>query len=286
MQVNSKSSLFSGFLALTVLGGCATVSSLSVRHETAARIAASAGMHERVVHAGIFNLTTWQRIEKSSAPVDLYIEGDGLAWLGKYTKSPNPTPPDPVALRLAAEDPAPNVIYMARPCQYTGWNESGPCLDIYWTSGVTAPEVIAAYNQALDGIRKDYNVTGFNLVGYSGGAAIAMLVAARRHDVLSIRTVVGNTDYAAFVAIHNVSPLKDSIDPTSVASEIAGIPQRHFIGGKDSVVPQDVFDGWKRASGTYFCMHETVVVGNSHEKGWARKWPSLLRIPVFCNSVP
>lgn len=281
-----KSGFFAGLFALTALGGCATVSSLSTRHETAARIGAAAGMSERVIPAGIFNLTTWARVQKPGAPVDIYIEGDGLAWLGKYTKSLNPTPPDPLALRLAAADKAANVIYMARPCQYTGWNKRGACPDIYWTTGVAAPEVIAAYSQALDDIKKHYHVTGFNLIGYSGGAAVAVLVSAQRNDVLSIRTVAGNTDYAVFTAIHKVSPLKDSIDPVSIASKIARIPQRHFIGGEDTIVPEAVFDGWKHASGTYACVHETVVNGNSHEKGWVKKWPSLLDIPLSCFIVP
>ncbi len=281
-----KSGFFSGILAVAALCGCATVSSLSMRKETAGRIGAVAGMHMYVIAAGIFNLTTWARVQKPGAPVDIYIEGDGLAWINKYTKSLNPTPPDPMALRLAAEDPAPNVIYMARPCQYTGWNGTGSCPDVYWTSGVAAPEVIAAYQQALDGIKAHYHVTGFNLIGYSGGAAIAVLVAARRSDVLSIRTVAGNTDYAVFTAIHDVSPLKDSIDPASAAEKVARIPQRHFIGGEDTVVPAAIFDGWKKSSGAYACVHETVVKGNSHEKGWVKAWRSLLAMTLSCHAAP
>ncbi len=278
--------LFSVLLFAMTLGGCGAASSISARHETATKIASSAGMSERILQAGIFNLTGWERVQQPNAPVDLYIEGDGLAWLDKHTKSMNPTPPDPLALRLAAADKRDNVFYLARPCQYTGLRGEGSCSDIYWTTGMAAAEVVSAYQQALDDIKARYHVTGFNLVGYSGGAAIAVLVAAGRTDILSIRTVAGNTDYAAFTALHEVSSISGSIDPASVAAKVAQIPQMHFIGGEDTVVPQAVFDGWKQASGTSTCVHSNIITAADHEKGWAEVWPDLLNIPVSCTSAP
>jgi len=280
LQDWAKGSLIT--LATIALTGC---SSLSSRHDTAAGIADSAHMHERILQAGVFNLTAWERVQKPGAPVDLYIEGDGLAWLDKYTKSLNPTPPDPLALHLAASDRSDNVIYLARPCQYTGWNKEEACPDLYWTTGSAAPEVIVAYQQALDGLKARYHVTGFNLIGYSGGAAIAVLAAAGRQDVLSIRTVAGNTDYAAFSAVHAVSPMKDSIDPVSVAAGVSHVPQLHFIGGKDKVVPESVFNGWNQASGESSCIHSKIIVGNDHVKGWAEAWPELLAVPVLCADI-
>ncbi|MFH1158047.1 MAG: alpha/beta hydrolase [Pseudomonadota bacterium] len=270
-------------LAAVALAGCG-FSSLKERHVAAAGIALPSGMIERVIPAGIFNLTVWERVSRPGAPVNIYIEGDGLAWLGKRTKSMNPTPPDPLALRLAASDNADNVIYMTRPCQYTGWNGEGACPDLYWTNGRTAPEVIRAYQEALDNIKTLYHVTGFNLTGYSGGAAVAVLVAAERTDVLSLRTVAGNTDYATFSALHSVSPMEGSLDPVEAAPKVSHIPQLHFIGGKDTVVPIAVFNGWKRASGETPCVQSIVVPGNTHEKGWVEKWPELLDVPPVCAS--
>ena len=269
-------------LTMTMLSGCGASSSLSTRHETAAGIAGPAGMSERILPAGIFNLTAWERIQQHGATVNIYIEGDGLAWLDKYRKSMNPTPPDPLALHLAAADKNRNVIYLARPCQYTGWNGDGGCPDKYWTTGTAAAEVIAAYDQALNDLKARYQVTGFNLIGYSGGAAVAVLVAAKRTDVLSIRTVAGNTAYAVFAAVHEVTPISDSIDPVTAAPAVARIPQQHFIGGKDKVVPHDIFDGWKQASGSSTCVHAAVRPENTHDKGWAEDWPVLLDVPLSC----
>lgn len=276
----NKLALF--FLTATLLSGCAAASSISSRHDTAAGIAGSAGMNEMVLQAGTFNLTSWERVQQPGTIADVYIEGDGLAWLDKHRKSLNPTPPDPLALRLAAADRSSNVIYIARPCQYTGWNGDGSCPDIYWTTGVAAPEVIAAYDQALNALKAHYQLTGFNLIGYSGGAAIAVLAAARRSDVLSLRTIAGNLDYAAFSALHEVSPIKDSIDPVTVAPALANIPQLHFIGGEDKIVPYGIYDAWKQASGNSACVHSTVMPENTHNRGWAENWASYLGVPVFC----
>jgi hypothetical protein len=61
-------------LAATALGGCVgAMSSIETRHNTAAGIAGPAGMSERIIPAGVFNLTTWSRIGKPGAPADLYI---------------------------------------------------------------------------------------------------------------------------------------------------------------------------------------------------------------------
>jgi hypothetical protein len=268
-------------LAATALGGCTTFS-LEARHEAATKIASSAALHERVITAGLFNLTVWERAPMAGTPVDLYIEGDGLAWLDAHTKSLNPTPPSPLALQLAATDRAVNVIYLARPCQYTSWNGKGACPDLYWSHGRTAPEVIAAYQTALDNIKNTYHVSGFNLIGYSGGAAVAVLVAAERSDVLSLRTVAGNIDYTAFTTLHSISPMDASLNPVKAAPALTSLPQLHFIGGADTVVPAVIFNSWKQASGTSFCVQSVAVPDTSHEKGWVEKWPALLNTPLPC----
>ncbi|MBI3441098.1 MAG: alpha/beta hydrolase [Proteobacteria bacterium] len=267
-------------LAVVSLSGC----SLASRHAKAVEIADPASMVERIIPAGMFELTVWERISKRNAPVDIYIEGDGLAWLDAHTKSRNPTPPDPLALRLAAADKADNVVYIARPCQYTGWNRSdAACSDLYWTNGRTAPEVMQAFQAALENIKARYNTTGINLVGYSGGAAVAVLVAADRTDVLSLRTVAGNLDYTTFSTFHTVSPMDASINPITVAGKLSHIPQRHFIGSEDKIVPPIILDSWKHNSGTTPCVQSMTVVSATHDKGWVEKWPELLGMAPSCG---
>ena len=71
-----------------------------------------------MIKAGDFALMTYQRFDKRLDNISIYIEGDGRAWETKYRLSEDPTPSNPVALRLAAVDPAANIAYIARPGQY------------------------------------------------------------------------------------------------------------------------------------------------------------------------
>lgn len=270
------------FASLIFLTSCSRVS-LDQRNETAQKIAAKAEMGQKVIKAKLFDLTTWGHVRNRYEPINIYIEGDGLAWMNKYKPSTNPTPVDPVALKLAALDGNDNVIYIARPCQYSGWNIDGYCSNLYWTSGRTAPEVIESFMAALDQIKEEYKDLGFNLVGYSGGAAVAVILASKRDDVKSVRTVAGNTAYEIMGAYHHISPMQASIDPISVAYEIRNIPQIHFVGGKDKVVPIDVFEKWSAVSENSPCVKSFTVGRAEHNRGWEDDWYKLQNMAPSCE---
>lgn len=272
----------SSFLALSAC----TMGALEMRDQVASRVARPAFMVERTVPGNQFRLDAWERMNLRHAPATLYIEGDGVAWVSRQMPSLDPTPKNPVALHLAAMDKADNVGWLARPCQYKGWTGEGPCPMMYWTDARTAPEVISAYHAALDNIRDMYDIEGFHLVGYSGGAAVAALLAAQRTDVLSLRTVAGNLDYGTFTALHDVAPLAKSLDPVSVASQLAGLPQHHFLGGHDDVVPAAIYHAWAKAAGPSECVKYTLIEANEHDAGWVEKWPELLKTPMSCEKAP
>jgi len=52
-----------------------------------------------------------------------------------------------------------------------------------------APEVINSFSRAIDTLKEKSGAKYVELVGYSGGGAIAVLVAAGRSDVVGVRTV-------------------------------------------------------------------------------------------------
>lgn len=265
---------------ILALAGCG--STISSRTNLAADIAAGQLPIHDLMPAGNFSLASYARITKEGEAARVYIEGDGLAWLGSREPSLNPTPTNPVALRLAVRDPSPNVIWLARPCQYEGF--SGTCSVDYWTSLRFAPDVIFAYMEALDALKQKHAVTGFELVGFSGGGAIATLLAAQRSDVISLRTVAGNLDIEAFNSLHKVSPMPLSLNPRDVAEKIQHIPQLHFTGGEDDIVPQSIYDSFAMATRNAPCLHHAVVKDASHEKGWDDVWPQLLKYPLSCAS--
>lgn len=266
------------------LGGCAGTQSTFNRLETAQNIASSAHMTQRQIPAVPFNLTVFERAPAPGQVAMIYIEGDGLAWLSRTTPSFDPTPIHPTALELAQTDPAANVIYMARPCQYSKTtNPARACARKYWMGARFAPEAVAAMNEALNDIKARYDIPAFHLVGYSGGGAMAALLAEQRKDVASLRTVAGNLDHAAHSRLHKVSLLSDSLNPADNAAKIANLPQRHFIGAQDKNVTPAIYDSFARAAGQPNCLRKTIVPGASHEKGWAARWPNLLKEPLGCR---
>lgn len=261
------------------LMGCTTTSRLA----GADPIAASAGLARVRIPAAPFVLTAYLRITDPAAPVHVYMEGDGLAWLSRTEPSPDPTPRSPVALRLAAADPAANVAYLARPCQYTPMAENPACVPAYWTGRRFAPEVITAMGRALDVIAARTTRRELHLTGYSGGGAVAVLTAAERGDVASIRTVAGNLDHDAVNRLHRVSPLNGSLNPMDAAPRVARIPQIHFSADKDTVVPPSIAAGF-RAAAPSPCVQTRTITGATHADGWVERWPELLAQQPKCAS--
>jgi pimeloyl-ACP methyl ester carboxylesterase len=270
-------------LAMSLLSACVTSPAPGVRRELASELASSAGLSKTTLAAEGFVLLAYQRIGAPGQPLTVYIEGDGYAWKTRHLLSDDPTPTDPTALRLALQDPAANLVYLARPCQYVATEEVGRCTPDYWSGKRFAEEVIAATDVALELLRTRSQAPGLHLVGYSGGAAVAALVAARRNDVLSLRTVAGNLDHAALTALHGVTPLLGSLNPIDQAARLSALPQRHFVGGRDRVVPPGIAQGFLARLDSRRCAALDVVAQASHEEGWVENWPRLLALEVACN---
>ncbi len=268
--------------ATTLLAGCLT-NFTPVKEEAAKRIAFPVFMYPRVVDASPFNITVYERVYKEGGTINIYIEGDGFAWVSRKKKSLDPTPKTPMALKLASMDGSSNVIYIARPCQYTKWQNEGPCPDKYWTSHKYSPIVVNSIHKTLDQIKTRYNASGFNLIGYSGGGAIAALVAADRNDILSLRTVAGNLDIDVHTDFHKVTRLNGSLNPVDIAPKLANIPQRHFIGSLDKNITPEVFYSFAQAMGDTNCLNYSFVANADHEKGWAERWSVMLKEPVKCS---
>ena len=227
-----------------------------------------------------FSLTCFKRITSNASPVRIYIEGDGLAWMSRTQPSPDPTPRHPIGLSLALTDTSPNVVYLARPCQYS-LAHSPRCEVSLWTDKRFSEEVVRVMNDALNRIMLAAPGQPIELVGYSGGAAIAVLLAARRHDVVNLRTVAGNLDHESVNRYHGVSEMPDALNPINFSKLIGRLPQRHFVGGKDTVVLPSVVEGFL-AQQHDTCGHISYIPDASHLDGWIGRWVDLLSISVAC----
>jgi hypothetical protein len=267
-----------GTLLISLLNGCSVLD----RNAHADALAGPAGLKRERVDTGSFVVTAFSRISRPDAPLDLYIEGDGLAWISRSEPSLDPTPREATGLALAAADPAPNVVYLARPCQFTPMTMNPRCGVPYWTGKRFAPEVVASMNEAVSQIATRAPGQPINLVGYSGGGALVVLIAARRTDIASIRTVAGNLDDEFVNRLHQVSPMPESKNPIDFASRIASIPQVHFSGADDTVVPPVVAQRFVDATGRR-CAQARTVPDVTHGGDWSSRWPALLAIVPACS---
>lgn len=262
-----------------LLGACAAVDP----NHWAKALAQPAGLARQEITTTPFVLTAFVRITRSDRPLTVYIEGDGLAWRNRHQPSDDPTPRQAIGLALAAVDPAPNVVYLARPCQFTPMTLNPSCAAAYWTNKRYATEVIDSINQAVEHFMSQLPGQGLNLVGYSGGGAVAVLLAARRSDVASIRTVAGNLDHVEVNRLHGVSPMPESENAIDLARQVASIAQIHFSGGNDRVVPPSIAQRFVSAGGGS-CAEARVIPGMSHQGEWSALWPTLLAIPPHCSA--
>lgn len=230
-----------------------------------------------------FLLTTYERLVPSSDPViHIYIEGDGNSWKTKYKLSSDPTPRFPLALALALQDPHPKVIYLARPCQYTPITMDQHCEAKFWSTHRYAPEVIQSVNQVLEQIKIKEKATQFMLVGFSGGASIATLVSAKRQDIAGIITVAGDLDHHALSQYHGTTPLSGSLNPAAIATALREIPQHHWSGRKDPIVPPWVAEQFALRVQNSHCVRTFVLENASHHSGWEKAWHDILQYPLSC----
>ena len=208
-----------------------------------------------------FTLASWQKVTNPVAPYKIYIEGDGYAFNVRGKATQDPTPHSTLVRELAFGDKSPNVIYLARPCQYV---KSLICSKRHWTTARFAPEIVNAEYEAIKNIAEHNSVI---LIGFSGGAQIAGLVATAKPglNVKKIITIAGNLDHLAWTQYHNLPPLNESMNLESYLKQFAQLPQIHYVGSNDKVMPPVLI--------REFVDNDDLIVevdGASHNEGWEK----------------
>lgn len=222
-------------------------------------IAVPSGYKYKEIETRNFTLASWQKVTNPAAPYKIYIEGDGYAFNVRGKASQDPTPRGTLVRELAFGDNSPNVIYLARPCQYV---KSLICSKRHWTTARFAPEIINAEYEAIKQIAGNNPVI---LVGFSGGAQIAGLVTAAKPglNVKKIITIAGNLDHLAWTQYHNLPQLNESMNLESYRKQFAKIPQIHYVGSNDEVMPPILV--------REFIKDDDLIIevdGASHNEGW------------------
>lgn len=263
-------------VSLLLLGGCASGKDAPVAPEEIGKLY---GFETVFVEGGGFLITTYQKVHDKKAPYVFYIEGDGAAFTYRHMVSTNPTPRARVFIELAAMDKRQNVVYVARPCQYTPMDLNPKCEKSYWTEKRLSDDSIEALNEVINKVN---NGQKFSLVGYSGGGGVAVLIAARNPMVRDIVTIAGNLDIAAFTAYHKTPPMKESLNPVDYAKLIKDIPQFHTSGEKDRIVPPSIAIKYVKESDSP-CVRQQTFKGVTHKNGWNKIWAESYNIPIRCE---
>jgi len=168
----------------------------------------------------------------------VYLGGDGLPWLDIMTFAEDPTPRNPLVLELMNQDDSP-ALFLGRPC-YQGFYDTPPCDYYYWTAGRYSPEVVNNMRDAILQLVKKYNVKNLTLIGFSGGGALATLLANDLHQTTTVVTIAGLLDTTAWTELHNYSPLNGSLNPVEQAPLKKHIRQIHLTGNRDENIPASI----------------------------------------------
>ncbi len=213
-----------------------------------------------------FTLTSFQKITSEKSVYKIYIEGDGYAFNAHGLPTSDPTPKGVLMREIAFSDPSANVIYLARPCQY---QKSKMCEQKYWTTARFSPEVIESSYEAIKSIAGNNDVI---LIGFSGGALVASLVAVTKKDlnVKKLITIAGNLDHRSWTNYHHLPSLKDSMNLQNYYSQFIKIPQMHYVGQKDEVVPYELTEKFLQNDRLIYKLKNAT-----HNKNWQDIYPKI-----------
>jgi len=176
----------------------------------------------------------------------VYLEGDGSPWQHRTIVMSDPTPRNPLMLRLMSQE------------QHPAYSQ----------------KVIDSMGSAIRAMAKRSKSKQLWLIGHSGGGALAMLLAPQLPQTARIVTLAGNLDTDAWTSHHRYTPLFSSFNPATSEALPSNIWQWHFVGGRDSVVPPQITRPiiMQQLSASGFLMPQF-----NHGCCWERIWPQVMR---------
>jgi pimeloyl-ACP methyl ester carboxylesterase len=251
--------------SLAVLAACTSSAPVRVDH-----LAAHLGFTREVRHGIGFDHVVY-RNRLSGDAIHIYLEGDGSPWESPTKVSHDPTPRNPLMLRLMAQDQGP-AAYVGRPC-YHGLAGAPGCDPGWWTDRRYSPEVVASMGGVIHDLVAESRHTRTTLIGHSGGGTLAMLIAERLAMPCDVVTLAGNLDVAAWTERHGYSPLLGSLDPARRPPLPPSVTQLHLVGRDDTVIPPALVAAVAARQAN---ARVVVLDGVAHRHGWEAIWPVTL----------
>jgi pimeloyl-ACP methyl ester carboxylesterase len=228
-----------------------------------------AGLTREIARGTAFRHVVYTRgSESSDATWTIYLEGDGLPWLDGRTPASDPTTRDPLALHLMLQSSGP-AMYVTRPC-YHELLDAG-CSWRAWTLERYSPAIVDSMVQAIAQRLHDANAERVRVVGYSGGGALAVLIAERLPNVVAVVTIAANLDIDAWSRHHGYLPLEGSMNP---ARSTLAHPwsETHVHGRDDIVVPLATTRAYFER---YPAARQITLDSYDHVCCWVRDWAAV-----------
>ncbi len=228
----------------------------------------------KTIHEGkLFKLLTIsnQQYYKDKSMLYVFIDGDGIPWRTRTQISTNPDPINPLVLTLMSETPYPG-IYLSRPCY---WIQNNNCHFQWWTNKRYSQTVVDNMIDALQIISKDYDA--ITLIGYSGGGALAVIIANSVEKITRIITLSANLDHKKWTSYHNYSPLIGSLNAIDYRLPMR-VSQYHFAAEND----KNIFPSWiehfsKSQPNSQFFLIKNI----DHQCCWLNQWKNIIKIINF-----
>ena len=254
-------------IATWLINGCAAT---PAEHTAALALRGGASVG-RVSGAGFEHVVFSRNITANDSTLHIYFSGDGTPWIHHTQIARDPTPRDPLELRLMLEDPTPS-IYISRPC-YLNLVTAPGCGPAMWTTGRYSESVIDSMTKAVERVLESSAATQIVLIGYSGGGVLAMWVANRLPRIGTVVTIAANLNIDAWTELHGYSALSQSLNPAAVENWRSSLRQIHLVGERDRNVPPMLV--WEFASGLPNTTVR-VIPAFDHKCCWVDVWPTLL----------
>ncbi|ODB85022.1 hypothetical protein A3194_14820 [Candidatus Thiodiazotropha endoloripes] len=253
--------------ALLLMAACASPSKRFERQATELGFDKQERLGEGFIHTLFKN-----RVSQHSSRLHVYLGGDGTPWLGGKFVALDPTPRDPVGLRLMALDANPSV-YLGRPC-YHGRYNTPACSPLLWTHQRYSTAVVESMAVVIEKLLESGGYQDLVMVGFSGGGGLAMLLAPKLPQTRQLVTLAGNLDIEAWSDFHDYDPLEGSINPSVQPPLDAAIQQFHLAGGKDTNIPPWMVEAavGKQPNGQFITFEEY-----GHGCCWEEIWKSMLQ---------
>ena len=77
-----------------------------------------------------------------------------------------------------------------------------------------------------------------------------------------------------------MTPLVSSLNPADMGTALGDVPQHHYAGADDKIVPPSIAQSYMARLPSRRCAVLHVVAGAGHHEGWEKNWP------VFNTDTP